>query len=216
MSKRFASSVFILLFTSVLFIVSGIKINMIWGSSFSFLSGFNLVGPLAGIFLGLPFAILILAVKYLFKLYILSGNFLNPLLYYVPTLCAMAYWKDKSKLIRLFLPLVCMALFVIHPIGNAAWFYSLYWFIPLVIYCLPTQTIFTQSLGSTFTAHAVGTVLWLYFGSMNVELFYTLMPIVFIERLLIASGMTIMYYLLSAARSSTQRLANRVHLYLYA
>ncbi len=58
----------------------------------------------------------------------------------------------------------------------------------------PSKNIFLHSLTSTFIAHAVGSVIWLYATPMTPEFWYALIPVVAVERLVIASGMTLAYY----------------------
>src|SRR5216684_1589321 len=74
---------------------------------------------------------------------------------------ATLYWATNHYTIRLLLPIACMGLFVIHPIGAQAFVYSLYWLIPVILYFIPQRSLFLQALGSTFIAHAVGSVIWL-------------------------------------------------------
>jgi len=50
----------------------------------------------------------------------------------------------------------------VHPVGAQAWFYSMYWLLPVLLFLLPARTQFTEALGATFVQHAVGSVIWLY------------------------------------------------------
>ena len=64
-------------------------------------------------------------------------------------------------------------------------------------------------LGSTFTAHAVGSVIWLYAGLVpNPETWLALIPVVVLERILFASGMFVGYTIFIAAKkaATTQKL----------
>ena len=55
-----------------------------------------------------------------------------------------------------------MILFIAHPVGAAAAPYAFYWFIPIFIAMMRNRTLWHDALASTFTAHAVGSVIWLY------------------------------------------------------
>jgi hypothetical protein len=89
------------------------------------------------------------------------------------------------------LPLLCMALFVSHPVGAAAAPYAFYWFIPMIIAMMRTENIWLHSLASTFTAHAVGSVIWLYTMPMTPAAWLALIPLVACERILYASGIVV-------------------------
>lgn len=180
---------------------SCIKFSYIVGSKQLFFSGINCTGPLAGHFKSLGALILVIVRKRLFcksqvlNLAYTSGNGLfNPLVYHIPTFIASAYWFSSSKFIRLILPLLCMMLFLLHPIGYEAFVYSWFWFIPVIVHLLPYRTPFLEALGTTFLAHALGSVLRLYYMPMPAEYWIGLIPVVIIERLLFASGMTLVYY----------------------
>ena len=56
------------------------------------------------------------------------------------------------------------------------------------------RRVFLTSLSSTFIAHAVGSVIWIYADPATPEFWYALIPLVAVERLVMASGMTLAYY----------------------
>ena len=87
-----------------------------------------------------------------------------------------------------------MVAFIAHPVGAQAWVYSLYWLIPVVLYFLRKESLFLTALGSTFTAHAVGSVIWIYANPMTPQAWLVLIPVVFIERFVFASGMVVAYH----------------------
>ena len=89
--------------------------------------------------------------------------------------------------------MVCVALFVLHPVGCQAYAYSFYWFVPPVVLLLskscgdnfdPFATAFT----STFLAHALGSLICLYTMPTSPLLWYLLIPVVAKERLLLGMG----------------------------
>ncbi|MBI2775178.1 hypothetical protein HYX58_04200 [Candidatus Dependentiae bacterium] len=178
-------------------IVSLFKVNAILGSQYGFFSLSNSMLPLIGIWCGLPLAIGGLVIRGLLRGLLITGTIFTPLAYQIPTICASAYWTVENRAIKILIPLICIALFLAHSVGAQAWWYSLYWFIPMIIQLLPVRSLFLTALGSTFTAHAVGSVLWIYCLPMTVPMFAALMPVVIIERLIYASGMVLMYHLVN-------------------
>jgi hypothetical protein len=73
----------------------------------------------------------------------------------------------------------------------------LYWLIPVILYVVPQRSLFLNGLGSTFVAHAVGSVIWLYTVPMTAGMWMGLMPIVALERILFALGMVVVHRMLS-------------------
>jgi len=168
------------------------KISYIVGSTFSFFSLSDVVMPLSGI-LGIGFSLLAVFLRSGLKI-AFQNLALFKLVYHIPGFCASAYWATENKLISLIIPAFCMAAFLAHPVGFAAAPYSFYWLIPMALYFVPKKSIFMHSLASTFIAHAVGSVLWLYLHpAMSVAQWYALLPVVAAERLLFASAMTLVY-----------------------
>lgn len=127
------------------------------------------------------------------------------LFWHLPTLCGALYLSFIRKdywYIRLIAALpaaVCIALFWLHPVGRCAALYPLYWVIPIIVAITRPKSFFLQALSSTFTAHAVGSVLWLYGGLLGSPAAWNaLIPIVAFERFGFACMMTAVFY---AARS---------------
>ena len=185
----------LLFFVSIIKISSIFKINFILGSYRALFSGSSAAVPLAGLFGGgfLSFVIFVFAI--LFRYLIFGISSLHILAFYVPGLFASLYMSSENIVIRLFLPALCMILFILNPIGLQAFAYSFYWLIPIVIYFIKTKNIFLHALGSTFVAHAVGSVIWIYTVGMSAEVWNSLIPIVFLERLAIASAIVAFYKL---------------------
>jgi len=111
-------------------------------------------------------------------------------------LAALYFGVKKYKLLVAALPLVCLVLFVIHPSGRQAWYFSLFWLIPLVA-AFARRSLVLNSLGATFTAHALGSVAFLYAFNLPAEVWIGLIPIVFLERVMFAGGAALSYVLLN-------------------
>ena len=97
-------------------------------------------------------------------------------------------------LTRVFLPLLCILIFTLHSVGRHAFVYSFYWFIPVFLYFYQSKkrfvSIFAASLSSTFVAHAVGSIIWLYFVDMTCVQWLALIPRVAVERLVFVLGLS--------------------------
>ena len=166
---------------------------------------FVVVTPLLGSFLSASsvcgtFAVLTVVNIFFYKLPITLG---------IPTLLATLSWSVSSNkksclsniildaTLHVLLPLACMALFITHPVGNEAVAYSFYWFIPMITWALrhskTTSMSFIIALQSTFVAHAVGSVIWLFTVPMAPVQWLALIPIVAIERLTIAGTSALLY-----------------------
>ena len=169
------------------------KVSYIVVSTFSFFSVSDAVMPLSGL-LGFGFPLLIVLLRGSLRIALQNLTLLK-LVYHIPGLCASAYWATENKLISLLLPAACIVAFLFNPVGFAAAPYALYWLIPMALYFVPQKSIFMHSLASTFIAHAVGSVLWLYtHPGMTPVQWYALIPVVAAERLLFASTMALVYY----------------------
>jgi hypothetical protein len=167
------------------------KVSPIVGADFGFFSLSDAVMPLSGV-VSLWFGGLMVALRMGYKMSFYSVP-VGYLVYHIPGFCAAAYWATEGKLVRVVLPLACMVAFIAHPVGWQAAPYCLYWLIPVAIYFIGKRTAFLESLGSTFIAHAVGSVIWLYMFDMSATMWLALIPVVALERLFFASTMTVVY-----------------------
>ena len=173
-----------------------IPFTKIWGSWLSHFSWSSIAAPVASYHFGILSVISIIFCK----------SLLSPqrfLLFFalkrLPLVVSAWAFSSKNWFTSLLIPAACMVLFVAHPIGGQAFYYSFYWLIPMALYFVPT-TIVSRSLSSTFVAHAIGSVVWLYFRSLGVEVWQLLMPIVIVERLLMAAGMVGIHYVIEGTK----------------
>ena len=183
-----------------LFLADLWKMQVVLGGHSLFFSALNIVGPLVGFWGGSWVVFVVLLMKRFIAWTFLGFSLLSPFSTYLPTLCAAWYWNMPNKIIRFFLPVACMVAFMFHPVGAQAWVYTLYWLIPIMIYFFPNKSLFTHALAATFIQHAVGSVIWLYCVSSTSALWYNLLPVVIVERLIFASGMVIVVKLVQVCR----------------
>jgi hypothetical protein len=171
-------------------VLSICKLSFVVGSQAIFFSASNLSMPLIGFFGGATGATFIWALLLMCRH--AAGAFsLATLAFYIPGYCAALYLATPSRLIRCGMPLLAIGLFLLHPVGFQAALYSGYWLIPLCIGILVPRSFFAHALGATFTAHAVGSVIWLYTVPMTPEAWLGLMPLVALERFTFAAGMVV-------------------------
>ena len=197
--KMMACSAKAALYALILKLSGLFKVSFLVGSQMIWFSGINAVLPLSGAFGGAFGAGLVFLVRQLVHLFYFKTLSLSFLAFCIPGFCAALYWSSHSIFIRLLLPVACMILFVIHPVGSQAFVYSFYWLIPIALYFVPRKSLFLTALGSTFVAHAVGSVIWCYTIVMTPAMWMGLLPIVALERLLFALGMVVAHCLISLA-----------------
>jgi len=170
---------------SIIFTVLGlaafqISISRIIGSSQSF-TLFELLGPIGGMFLGPILGAISAFVVRALNVFISHQSLdLLTVIRFLPAMLAAVYFGLKQKKTAIIFP-VCIALFLLNPIGRQAWMYSMIWLIPFATTFLKKRLIL-NSLGATFTAHAVGSVIFLYSFGLTPAIWISLIPIVFIER----------------------------------
>ena len=184
-----------------------LKLSFIVGSYAAFFSVSNCVVPLIGACAGLPGALAFFLVSICVRSLVSPLAFFKLLAFYVPGMVASVSWIEEFRYIRFVVPLVCMLLFVMHPVGGAAWAYSLYWLIPAALYFSQKDGVFARSLSSTLVAHAVGSTIWLYADPMTPAVWLGLIPIVAAERLLFASGMAIVYTIVCYAQQQFPKMS---------
>lgn len=196
-----------LVFLTLLAAASWIKVSFIIGAHTGFFSLSHCLTPLCGLVSGIGGLLTLFLVKTALHTYAAHTGTALLLGLHLPTLCAGLYCRfalrsTPSTIARwlfLAIPVLCMVLFTVHPVGSQAYAYSFFWIIPVIALCIPHQNFFFYALGSTFTAHAVGSVLWLYAGLVpNPAAWLALIPVVIVERCMMASGMTLSYYFLRA------------------
>jgi hypothetical protein len=170
---------------SIIFTILGlaafqISVNHIIGSTQSF-TLFELLGPTGGMFLGpILGAVSVFFVRALNIIVSHQSLDFLTVIRFLPAVLAAVYFGLNQKKTAIIFP-ICIALFLLNPIGRGAWLYSMIWLIPFVATFFKKRLIL-NSLGATFTAHAVGSVIFLYSFGLTPAIWMALIPIVFIER----------------------------------
>lgn len=189
---------FLALFSIVGFISLQIPFNKIAGSNVSF-TLFDFFGPMAGGFLGPVFGVASVFAVEVINLFVKQTPLTTgSVIRLFPTLFAVLYFALASKKNFtgkwfLAIPMLCIIAFIVHPIGRQVPYYALmFWSIPVIAY-FKKDNLFIKSLGSTFTAHAVGGVLWIWAFNLPAAVWNGLIPVVITERLLFATGIAVSY-----------------------
>ena len=181
------------IFNALIKITSIYKISFIVGSHLAFFSLAMVTVPLSGAFTGILGSVLTFCLRVLISLFFTHSFSLHLLAFYIPGLFGSLYWAISSKYLKVLPSLICIILFLIHPIGCQAAVYSLFWLFPIAANFYWKETLFVHALGSTFTMHAVGSIIWLYTIGLSPDAWLMLIPVVIVERLLFASSMVIVH-----------------------
>ncbi|OGF20507.1 hypothetical protein A2316_01630 [Candidatus Falkowbacteria bacterium RIFOXYB2_FULL_38_15] len=184
---------FIVIFAVIGLIALQVPVAQIVGSKTKF-TLFDFFGPVASGFIGLVPGIIAIFLMQLANFLIHGANVIDPgtIIKFFPMLFAALYFAKKGKA-NIIIPAIAIVAFISHPIGRQAWYYSMYWLIPIVCYFLRDKSLLGRSLGTTFTAHAVGSTLYLYVFGLSKAIWTSLIPVVAMERILFAFGIMATY-----------------------
>ena len=191
--------IFLLLFFILVLIGKNINFSPLVGAENQFFTLYQFFGPTAGAFLGPIFGGISVLIAQVADFFIVGKEWsLISLLRFLPMLFAVyyfGYFKRKDKMsgtvVSVIVPLICIALFILHPVGREVWFFSLYWLIPVLAKILPEKvpgSLLFRSYGATFAAHAVGGAIWIWTVPMPASAWISLIPIVAYERALFGLG----------------------------
>lgn len=188
---------FIAIFALVGFIALQIPVAQVWGSKVKF-TVYDAFAPIAGAFIGsIPGVIAVFLMQ--FFNFLAHGAHIEDagtITRFLPTLFAALYFAKKGKF-NLVVPAIAIVAFVVHPIGRTVWYFSLFWTIPIVAYFFRDKFLLAQALGSTFTAHAVGSALWIWVFSLPAPVWNSLIPVVAMERILFTLGIATSFVLVN-------------------
>ncbi|OGH73769.1 MAG: hypothetical protein A3C90_01220 [Candidatus Magasanikbacteria bacterium RIFCSPHIGHO2_02_FULL_51_14] len=200
--------VFIILFSLLGFLAMQVPFSKLVGAENIRFSLFDFYGPIAGAFIGSLWGVATVVIMQLIN-WAVNGFAMDAgtMIRLFPMLFAVLYFARKSKL-ALLVPVAAMIAFWAHPEGRLAWYYALYWLIPIAMHFFRDRFLFARALGATFTAHSVGGALWIWTFNMKAAIWIGLIPIVWQERVLMAVGITVTYiafnYLVSVIKAKTK------------
>lgn len=210
LNNNMAKAIFLVLFTLVAVVGMNFNFSKLVGAENQFFTFFQFFGPISGGFLGAGFGAVAVLFAQLIN-FVMSGKEATVvnLLRLLPMLFAAYYFaKNKERLLSnklgILIPFVAIGVFVTNPAGSEAWYFSLYWLIPVIVKFLPDNLVL-RSLGATFTAHAVGSIMWVLFVPMTAAQWSALIPVVAYERVLFAIGISISYVLFTNVFAALDR-----------
>lgn len=185
----------IIVFTFLGLISLQIPFSRVLGSNTKF-TLFDFFAPSVGSFLGSVPGVISVLLMQVINFLLHGKNFdAGGIIRIFPTLFAVSYFA-KKRVSNLIVPILAIIAFNLHPIGRSAWQYSMFWLIPIAADFF-RKNLFIRSLGTTFTAHAVGGALWVWAFGLSREMWLALIPQTAVERLLFAGGITVFYFVFS-------------------
>lgn len=204
-SKKIA---FLAIFTAISLAAMRINFSPLLGTNNASFTFFQFLAPIGGGIIGPVFGAAAALFAQGANFLVFGGSTdLFSLLRFAPALFAAWYFGSKSGN-TLIVPLACMALFWLHPVGAQAPIYALFWLIPVAAHYFKAN-LFSRSLGATFTAHAVGSVAFIYVLPSTPQLWMALLPVVVFERLLFAGGIAVSFV---AMNTLLELLSSRIDL----
>lgn len=160
---------------------------------------FDFYGPIISGFLGsIPGMLTVLAMQIINWAWHGFQTNAATIIRFFPMLFAVLYFSKKQKW-TLAIPVVAMITFWAHPEGRQAWYFPVYWLIPIVAYFWHDKFVLARALGTTFAAHSVGGALWIWtFNTKAAVWLGVIFPVVWKERGLMAIGITLSYLAFNA------------------
>ncbi|MFH1785237.1 MAG: hypothetical protein ABH842_02315 [Candidatus Micrarchaeota archaeon] len=205
--------VFLALFTILALVGMQMNFAQLVGANAQYLTFFQFLGPMAGGFLGVFGVIAVLGAQVLNST-LFTHNFEMLTILRFATMMFGAYYFSRNfkrgfeDKISLIIPVLAMLVFWMDPIGQQAWYYALFWTIPLIVKFIP-DNLFLRSLGATFTSHAAGSMIWVLAAvPMTSEAWTALLPITATERLLFAAGISVSYVFFTNVLNAVDKVTN--------
>lgn len=172
-----------------------LKVSFMVGSVNAFFSATNILVPVIAGSAGIVTLSGAMGIKVIIALLLSKVTLVSLMINTIPGFFGAWALINRHWALRIVVPVLCMALFMLHPEGAHASLYVLYWLIPVCLYF--SRSSFAQALSSTFVAHAVGSVIWIYTTDMAASAWLLLIPIVALERLTFAVGIVTVQHALA-------------------
>lgn len=194
---------FLALFTILALISQSINFSQLVGQQNQFFTFFQLIGPLPAQFLGAGFGVIAVLAAELINFVIVGkqASAIN-LLRLLPMVFAALYFATVAK--NKFSSLVAVTaiiVFLANPIGASAPLICLLWLIPVGVQFFFKNNLLAKSFGATWTAHAIGGALWVWFVPTTSAYWTALIPIALFERTVFALGIAGSYVAFNYALS---------------
>lgn len=207
MDKKLRIGIFLVLFSVLSFAFSAVSLSYIVGSQQQSFTMFQFVGPVGGGIMGPGIgALSAVAADFASKLFL--GKFTWDAIGFIRlfTVAAAAVcfgMVREKKWAGIAIPAAGMLLFWLNPVGAEAWGYAFLWLIPIAATFFASN-LFMRSLASTFQAHVVGSIAFLYLAGLPASAWWALIPLVIVERCLFAAGISVTYIFLNSIMTLVQ------------
>lgn len=197
--------IFITIFTILGFIALQIPVAQLEGSKAKFMV-YDAFAPVAGAFIGaLPGVVAVFLMQFInFLVHGAAIEDVGTIIRFLPMIFAVLYFTRKGKF-NLIIPALAIIAFVVHPIGRTIWYYALFWTIPIIAYFFRDRFLLARALGATFTAHAIGGALWIWFFALPAPVWISLIPVVILERSFFALGICASFILVNNVLAILER-----------
>lgn len=188
---------FITIFSVLGLLALQVPITQLVGSKVKF-TWFDFFGPVATGFIGTVPGIISVFLMQFVNFLIHGAQIVDAgtIIRFFPMLFAAWYFGRKTRF-NWIVPALAITAWLIHPIGRAVWYYSIFWLIPVAMYFLRDRFLLAHALGATFSAHAVGGALWIWVFALPKAVWVGLIPVVAMERALFAVGIAVTYVVLN-------------------
>lgn len=194
----------LILFVAVGIAADQLKFSALIGNMGQSLTFFDIFSPVAMLTIGLwDGGIAIIIAKLLSVVVAGKPLELMVVLRLLPPLAAGAFFwvytqQNRTgifaRIVGIGVPALMMLAFILHPaiFGTPAMLYSLWWLIPIGA-CVWKNNSVLRAYGTTFTQHAVGSVIFLYTipALQNPAVWLALIPVVAFERAVLGGGIFI-------------------------
>lgn len=201
MNDKIKLGAFLVLFSALSFLFYTVNLSYIWGSQAQSFTMFQFIGPVGGGILGPGMgAVIAVAVDFAAKIIFgkMAWDLVGLIRLFTVAAAALCFGMVReNKWAGMLLPVAGMLLFWANPVGAEAWGYALLWLIPVAASFFASN-LFMRSLASTFQAHIIGSLAFLYFVGLPASAWWALIPLVVVERALFAAGISITYVSLNS------------------
>ncbi len=207
-SKKF---LFLALFMAGALAADRINFSSLVGADNQYFTLFQFFGPIVASFLGLGLGLAALLGAQAVNFVLLGKAMTVVNVLRLSTMLFAAYYFartdfSKTDWFGIAVPLAAIVAFVLTPAGGRAWYFSLYWLIPIAVRVFGwSSNLVARSLGATFTAHAVGGAIWAWTVPMSAAQWTALIPIVAYERIVFAGGIALSFVLMNTVLDVASR-----------
>src|SRR3989344_766233 len=149
--------IFLVLFSLLVYAGDRINFSPLIGADNQYFTLFQFFGPIAASFLGLGLGLAALLGAQAFNFSLLGKAVTVVNVLRLSTMLFAAYYFSrtdfsKTDWLGIAVPLAAMVAFVLTPSGGQAWYYTLYWLIPVAVRAFGwSSNLVARSLGATFT-----------------------------------------------------------------